>query len=298
MSIVDPLKERELAVVPVEGVTGHEVAASPDGRFAWVPIFGDSGVGMPGSDGRTVSIIDLDSRKMVASVDLGRPTRPHCPVFGPKDGRLYVTAELTNSIEIMDPVQRKVVDSLPTGEPQSHMMVISSDGQRAYTSNVGVGTVSAIDIPKKKVIAVIPISRIAQRIAISVDDRWVFTSDQTKPEIAVIDTQTNTVRTRVPLENIGYGMAPTKDGHYLLVAHATSGAVSVVDLQSMKLQQVIEAPADPQEILVRPDNSVAYASCDVSKQIAVIDLSTWKVKNLIDVGDEADGLSWASRNHR
>jgi DNA-binding beta-propeller fold protein YncE len=37
LSIVDPESGRQVAAVPVGGVTGHEVAASPDGRFAFVP---------------------------------------------------------------------------------------------------------------------------------------------------------------------------------------------------------------------------------------------------------------------
>ncbi len=298
LSIIDPDAGREVAVVPVGGITAHEVAASPDGRFAWVPIYGDSGVGMPGSDGQIVNVIDLASKKVVDTVDLGSPTRPHCAVFGPTDGRLYVTGELTNTVEIIDPLQRKVVGSLPTGEPESHMMVISSDGKRAYTSNVGPGTVSALDIPAKKVIAVIPISKMAQRIAISMDDKWVFTSDQIDPNIAVIDTATNTVQTRVPLSDLSYGMAPTRDGRYLLAAMPSAGSVAVVDLQTMKINLTIDVPPEPQEVLVRPDNQVAYVSCDLSRQVAAIDLSSWKVKKIIDAGGEADGLSWAPANPR
>jgi DNA-binding beta-propeller fold protein YncE len=298
LSIIDPEEGQEVAVVPVGGRTAHEVAASPDGRFAWLPIYGDSGVGMPGSDGQIVNMIDLASKKIVDTVDLGNPTRPHCAVFGPTDGRLYVTAELTNTIEIIDPLRRKVVDSLPTGEPESHMMVISSDGRRAYTSNVGPGTVSALDIPGKKVLAVIPISRMAQRIAISMDDKWVFTSDQIDPNIAVIDTTTNTVQTRIPLTDFSYGMAPTPDGHYLLAAMPSAGSVAVVNLQTMKVNLMINVPPEPQEVLIRPDNQVAYVSCDLSRQVAAIDLSNWKVKKIIDAGGEADGLSWASGKSR
>jgi YVTN family beta-propeller protein len=296
LSIVDPEKGRELAAVPVGGVTAHEVCASPDGRFAWCPIYGDSGVGMPGSDGRSVSVIDIASKKIVATIDLNEPSRPHCPLFGPRDGRLYVTSEITNSIKIIDPERRKVVDSLPTGDRESHMMVISSDGSRAYTSNVGAGTVSAIDVALKKVLAVIPVSRVAQRIAISNDDRWVFTSDQMKPEVVVIDTRTNEVSARLKMDGYGFGLTPTRDGRYLLVAQPSSKTVSVIDPDVMQVVRVIEVHPEPQEILVKPDNSVAYVSCDSSEQVAVIDLSNWRVSKLIDVGAGADGLGWAAAN--
>lgn len=46
------------------------------------------------------------------------------------------------------------------------------------------------------------------------------------------------------------------------------------------MEQEIHVPRDPQEILVRPDNQVAYVSCDQSKQVAVIDLFSWRVEKL------------------
>jgi DNA-binding beta-propeller fold protein YncE len=152
LSIVDPASGRSLATVPVGGTTGHEVAASPDGRTAWVPIYGNSGVGQPGTNGRTLSVIDLKSHTRIAEIDLGEPSRPHCALFGRKDGKLYVTAELTRSIKVIDPISRKIIDSIPTGAPESHMMAIAGDGNRAYTANVGTGTVSVVDLHARKVL--------------------------------------------------------------------------------------------------------------------------------------------------
>jgi YVTN family beta-propeller protein len=93
-------------------------------------------------------------------------------------------------------------------------------------------------------------------------------------------------------------MAPTPDGRRLLIAQPASNTVSILDLQAMKVEQVIHVPAAPQEILVRPDNQIAYVSCDQSKQVAAIDLSSGKVVKLIDVGAGADGLGWATGRWR
>ncbi|HZZ15055.1 MAG TPA: cytochrome D1 domain-containing protein [Candidatus Sulfotelmatobacter sp.] len=294
LSIVDPESERQLSAVQVGGITGHEVAASPDGRTAWVPIYGNSGVGRPGTDGRTLTVVDLQSQKPIATVDFGQPARPHCAVFGPHNGKLYVTSELTRSIDVIDPATQKIVDSIPTGAAESHMLAISSDGKRGYTANVGPGTVSAIDLVNKKVVAVIPVSGTTQRIAISADDHWVFTADQTKPQLAVIDTATNRVARWIPLGDVAFGTAPTRDGRRLLITQPGAGKIAVLDLQSMKIERSIDVPAAPQEILMRPDGQVAYVSCDRSKQVAVVNLSSWKVDKLIDVGAGADGMAWAA----
>src|SRR5467141_3816635 len=120
--LVDPESRRELAKISV-GVNGHEVAVSPDARFAYVPIYGNSGVGRPGTDGATIDIIDLQQRKLTATMDLGKPLRPHEPLFGP-DGLLYVSAELAQALDIVDPASRKIIAEVPTGQPESHMFVL------------------------------------------------------------------------------------------------------------------------------------------------------------------------------
>jgi YVTN family beta-propeller protein len=294
LGIVDPESGEQVAVVAEGGTTGHEVAASADGKFAYVPIYGNSGVGKPGTDGKSMVVIDISARKVVGAVDFGRGVRPHCAVFGPKNGLLYVTTELDNAVRVIDPHTLKIVSSIPTGQPESHMLAITRDGKRGYTANVGPGTVSVLDLDVGKTIAVIPVSANTQRIALSVDDKLVFTGDQTKPELVVIDTKLNKVTARVALPASAYGTAPTRDGRSLIVALPAINKVAVVDLLELKVTRTIDVPRAPQFVLVRPDNQVAYVSCDASHKIAAINLSSWQVDKLIDAGKGADGLAWAA----
>lgn len=302
LTIVDPGKGQVVGSVS-EGKlpghdTGHEVAASKDGKFAYVPIYGDSGVGKPGSNGQTMVVIDIASQKIVNTVDFGHPVRPHLPVLGPSsaghpDGLLYVTTELDKSITILDPKTMKILGSVPTGSPESHMLAVSHSGKFGYTANVGPGTVSVLDLAARKTLKIIPISGQVQRISISPDDKLVFTSDQTKPQLAVIDTATNSLSKWVPLPSNGYGTAPTPDGRWLLVAMMDVNKVAVVDLKTFTVARTVDVAPTPQAVVVRPDGKVAYVSCDKSGQVAEIDLSTWKVNRLIPTGKVTDGLAWA-----
>ena len=293
LGIVDAQSGRQVATVAEDGITGHEVIASPDGRFAYVPIYGNSGVGKPGTDGQRVDVIDIATRKITGTIDFPHPVRPHCPQFGPRNGLLYITTELDNSVSIIDPRTLKIIGAVPTGQPESHMLAITRDGRRGYTANVGPGTVSVLDLEARKTIAVIPVSGQTQRIALSIDDRLAFTADQTKPQLAVIDTATNKVKTWVPLPAPGYGTAPTPDGRWLVVAVQKTNQASVVDLRTMHVAHNIDVPRAPQEVLVSPDGKTAYVSCDASHKIAAIDTATWKVDKLIDAGKGTDGLAWA-----
>lgn len=293
LGIIDPEAGRQIATVPEEGVTGHEVVASADGKLAFVPIYGNSGVGRAGTDGSLLRVIDIAKRQIVGTVDFGKGMRPHCAVIGPKNGLLYVTTELENTVTIIDPHTYRILGTISTGQTESHMLAITSDGKRGYTANVGPGNVSVLDLEAKKVLMTIPISANTQRISLSVDDRFAFTADQTKSQLAVIDTATNGIRTWIALPGRGYGTAPTPDGKWLLVALLGVNKVGVIDLDSMTLTRTLDVPRAPQEVLVRPDGAAAYISCDASHQIAVIDLKQWKVEKLIDAGPGVDGLAWA-----
>ena len=65
---VDPASGTKLISLATKGVRAHEVAVSPDGRLAYLPIYGDAGVGMPGSSGRTVEILDLEKGALTGSM--------------------------------------------------------------------------------------------------------------------------------------------------------------------------------------------------------------------------------------
>ncbi len=292
VGIIDPVSLKQIAAIPENGVTGHEVITSPDGKLAYVPIYGNSGVGKPGTDGSNMIVVDIAARKVVGNVDFGKGVRPHCPVFDAKRNLLYVSTELNDTISIIDPKTLKIVGAVPTGQPESHMFALSHAGHLGYTANVGPGTVSVLDMDAHKTLAVIPISKETQRISISPDDSMVFTADQTKPQLAVIDTKSNTVKHWIPLDGFGYGTAPTSDGKYLVVAVPGKHQVAIVDLATLTVVHTVAVPAAPQAVVIRPDDLVAYVSCDQSNQVAAVDLRDWSVK-VIEAGKGTDGITWA-----
>lgn len=292
LSIVDPAASKQLAVVTLTGVTGHEVAASPDGRFAYVPIYGNSGVGQPGSNGDSIDVIDVRARRLVKKITLDRAVRPHCAVYGP-DGLLYVTAELAHAIYVFNPKTMKRVASIPTEQKESHMLAISSDGKRGYTANVGAGSVTALDIVNRRPLAVIHVSKQVQRISITPDNRWVFTADQTAPRLAVISARSNKLVRWTPVPAIAFGTRVTLDGRWLLATLPGEDKIAVIDMRSMRVARSVNVPKAPQEILMRPDGRVAFISCDSSRNVAVLNLGNWRVEKLIRAGRNDDGLAWA-----
>jgi YVTN family beta-propeller protein len=273
-------------------INGHEVAIAPDHRLGYVPVYGDSGVGRPGTDGSTIHVVDLRTARTVKIIDLGKPVRPHCAKFGP-DGLLYVSAELATAIYAVDPASGKVVGQIPTGATESHMFVISPDGRRAYTANVGPGSVSVVDLQNRSLVTVIPVAPHVQRISMSADGRFVFTQDQTAPRIAVIDTASNKIARWIDLPAIVYSSAPTPDGK-LLLANAPSGKLFVIDLSSEKVVGAYAIPEAIGEITVDASSEHAYVSCPQKGTIEVLDIRGAKLEAPAVLTPGVDGLVWFS----
>jgi YVTN family beta-propeller protein len=272
------------------GVNGHEVAVDPVGHFGYVPIYGNAGVGRPGTDGDRIDIIDLKEGKLAGSIPMGKPVRPHCAKFGP-DGFLYVSAELAQAIYVVDVNARKVIGEIPTGAIESHMFVISPDGTRAYTANVHAGSVSVLDLKKRALITVIPVAKIVQRISISPIGDRVFTHDQDSPIIYAIDTMSNKVASRLNVPASVYSSQLTVTGN-TVVAVSPSGKLFVVNLEFNRLLASLDVPQALGEVALTADSSRAYISCPKAGVIEVLNLDTYKLEEPITLTPGVDGLEW------
>ena len=290
--LVDLASGSAMATIAV-GVNGHELAVSPDGQFAYVPIYGNSGVGRAGTDGGTIDIINLRQRKLVSTFQLPKPVRPHAAKFG-RDGLLYVTAELAKAVYAIDVRGPKVIAEIPTGQIESHMLVLSPDGKHAYTANVGAGSVSVLDLEKRALVTVIPVAQRVQRISISPDGHRVFTHDQTSPRIAIIDTQSNAISGWIEIPATVYSSATLADNRTLL-ASSPSGKLFFIDLHTRKVVGTLDVPRANGELLVTRDGRRAYLSCPQAGVIEVNDPETQTLEAPNRLSRGVDGLDWLAK---
>jgi YVTN family beta-propeller protein len=293
------------------GIIAHFVQVAPGSNIAFVPIYGTGGVGTPGTDGTKIIVLDLVQKKQIDAIDLGHGARPHQAFFNPKDGLLYVTTERDYSLTLVDPKTRKVVGSIPTGQPESHDFVFSPDYKRAYTVNVFAGTISVLDVENRKLLNIVPIitdtvnpntpagggggapafrTMMVQRISITPDGKYVFTQDQRHQALAMLDTKTLRVVGSVPLPQRGLGSNVTPDGKYVIAAG--NDQVSVVDIKAQKIFRNIPVGRTPQEIFIRPDGKYAYVTANNSGFVTAIKLADWTTSQL-NIGEtNAEGMAW------
>jgi WD40 repeat protein len=298
VDLVDPAAGRLISAISV-GVNGHENTLSKDGRIAYIPIYSNTGVGKPGTNGQTIDVVDLAHGKVIRTIDLGHPVRPHKVLLGP-DGLLYVTAELDHAIDIVDPEKGVVVGQIPTGAETSHILTVTPDWRRGYTANVLSGSVSVLDMKGRKLIKVIPLTKRVQRIVLSNDGRYAFSSDWDQPRVAIIDTKTNELKQWIPVDGVPYVTQPTPDGKWLIVAGTSAdgkGVLNVVDLKTLTVVRNIPTNALVVSFLVHDGH--LYGTCAITGAVEVLDVRAanpkdWTLGTPIQLAPGVDSMAWTN----
>jgi len=224
LSIIDPASSKTVARKPT-GEGPHEIAASDDGKMAFVANYGAR------TPGNTISVIDLLAQKELDRVDLGVLRRPHGIVFA--EGQVWFTAEQNRLIARYDPASNQIDWLLGIGQNGTHMLRFSKDRSLLFTSNIGSdsitllqrgsdpygwsatnisvgkgpeggdispdgreywaansgdGTISIVDVAAKKVVQTVDIhTKRSNRLKFSLDGKLVLVSDLAGNELIVLD---------------------------------------------------------------------------------------------------------------
>lgn len=134
LAIVDPARLKVVARIPV-GEDPHEVIASSDGKTAYVTIYG-------GGSLYELNVLDLVAQKPLPNVDTRPLFGPHGITFA--QGKVWFTAEGSKAIGRYDPATGTLDWSMGTGQDRTHMIYVTDDGKKIYTTNVSSGTVSIL----------------------------------------------------------------------------------------------------------------------------------------------------------
>ncbi len=297
-ALVDPAVYQVVAKLPT-GKGPHEVATSPDGRYAYVSNYGQFGVFRQGEPpkrepGNTITVLDLRERKVKATFELGSFTQPH-GIWVSRDGaRVWVTCEGAQSVLELDAATGKILKAWKTNQQTSHMVVPTPDEKKLYVANIGSGSVSVIDRATDAV-TTIPTGAGAEGIAISPDGRQVWVANRAAHTLSVVDTASDKVVAslesggRMPIR-----VKFTLDGKQVWVSNARSNAVAVFDASSRQLLATIEVGAVPVGIQMAPDGKRAFVANTNDNQITVLDVPARKLLRTFSTGTEPDGMAWAA----
>jgi YVTN family beta-propeller protein len=117
----------------------HEMALSRDGRFVYITDNGTMRIEDAGQGGNTVSVVDVKTRKRIATISLGKFHRPHGLDLDAQSGRLLVTTENPDRLLLIDLASRSVLRTYDTGGKTAHMVVWGAGSALRLCQQCGLG---------------------------------------------------------------------------------------------------------------------------------------------------------------
>jgi YVTN family beta-propeller protein len=303
LSLISLATGEEEALLEV-GRGPHEVAVSPSAKWAVVTNYGPSG-----EPGNSLSVVDVATRKVVRTLSLGEYQRPHGIEFV-QENKVVVTAETQQALLLVNIQSGKVEKVMHTGQQLSHMVVVDARHQRAFTANIGSGSVTVIDLKKGKKIKDIATGQGAEGIDISPDGTEVWVTNRSENTLSIISTQRLEVVHTLPAGNFPIRVKFTPDGKWALVSNAKAGEVAVYEVSSRRLSHSINIQENAAEdvqgrlsagfgdgpipigILIHPSGTHAFIANTNADIVTVIRLDTWEVAGRIFTRSEPDGLGY------
>ena len=303
VSLVDLEEGAVVATLPT-GEGPHEVGISPDGRFALVTNYGTRERG-----GNSLTLIDIAAASVVKTIGLGDYRRPH-GVEWLDDKQAAVTAEASKALIVVDVEREKVVQSIGTEQEISHMVALDADRGRAYTANIGSGSISVLELGHGALATNIATGDGAEGIAVSASGKHIWVTNRAADTLTILDADSLEQVGEISSEGFPIRATATPKGQ-VLVTRARAGDLAIYDGQTFEELRVVAFDLESMDVEERlfgdrfgnssvpigviVDSAgdrawVAHANADV---ITEIDLGSGNIVRTLRAGKEPDGMGYS-----
>lgn len=273
----------------------HEVAISPDGRTAYVSVYGDGVFGNNPHPGHTIAIIDLPTRRMVGSIDVSPFRAPHGMQVDPA-GKLYVVCDLDSKVLLIDPASRHIEAAIDVDGP-GHWIALAPEAGRLYVSLHGAKPfISVIDVQGRRVIAQIPIEHGTMGITVSPDGRTVLAADAAAPVLHIVSTRTDQETGTVRVQSYDQGIYKvfySPDGRYVLTC-LPNGQINIFNAADLTApQRIVRSPGTAlMGFAFSADGLSALTGNHGEGTVSRIDLATGRITATFAAGKGVETLAY------
>lgn len=275
LTIIDLATGRQRSVA--SGINEpHELAVSPDGRWAVAADFGDH-LGDYGFSGTELGVYELPSGRLVRRIDL-RPYRgPHDILFTTPT-RVAVTTQTTRHVVEADIVTGRVLGATETRAKGSHTLAVTPDARLGFTANQPEGSLSRLDLANRRFLSKHVVGRgETEGIATTPDGREVWMGFGDMDAVLVADGRTGAVLATIPGFDQPERMAMSADGRYAAITDFGCETVLVADVRTRRVLGPIAGLEGAGVAKILPDNRTAVIVLLDERVVAMADLVTRRV---------------------
>ena len=273
----------------------HGMAVQADGSRLFSTSEGDN----------TLRIFDTSAGKLVSAVKLtGRPNQ--CAVT--PDGK-YVAIPIrdTDSVDIVEVAQQKVVKTLPVKAP--HNAFNAGSNRYIFVSSMGDHAIKEIDLDSMDYSATIPTGGVPRPYVITRDGRTMYVAVSDLHGFVVVDIPEKKVVRRVempaehptphehpgePINTLTHGLALSPDEKELWVTSLLDDAMYVYDISSQKIVGHVPVGSGPNWVAFSPDGKYVCVSNAADDNVSIIDVKARREVARLKVGHVPKRLVAAS----
>ena len=254
------------------------------------------------SNGDSISVIDLNSLKVVDEIKIGAPLI-HGLALRPDGRLLFVTVESDHTLRFVDTTTGETKATVKlTGRPNE--CAVTPDGKYVAVPIRDGDSVNIVDVMQQKVVKVLPIKE--PHNAVSTDsNRYLFVSSMGSNAVNVIDLQTMSFSAVVPAGGRPRPYVISSDGKTMYVAVSYLHGFDIVNIPEKKVLERVDMPAQhsgpprPRKfetpdtlthgLALTPDGKELWVTSLLDDCIYIYDLKTRKFSSRLPTGD---GPNW------
>jgi YVTN family beta-propeller protein len=192
------------------------------------------------STDKTVSVIDLNSLKVINNIDIGADLI-HGLALGHDGKVLFVTVESDHTLRIVDTTTGRTKATIKlTGRPNE--CAVTPDGKYVAVPIRDGDSVNIVDVAQQKVVKVLPIKEPHNAVS-TASNRYMFVSSMGSNAVNVIDLKTMSYSAIVPAGGRPRPYVISSDGKTMYVAVSFLHGFDIVNIPEKKVLQRVEMPA-------------------------------------------------------
>ena len=303
----------------------HGIGVSPDGKYVYLPSI-SSIAGPEGKTPDTTLVLDARTLKIYQILATGGPPH-HAKVYRNAAGKQYVLIEHFNwstssspgrGFFVVDPNDNnKVIAGMSPEDLHGlpYTGFTTPDGKYLYFSmpppNRGEllheiqGWLAKIDTDTWKVVQSMPMQHYPLWTVFSMDGKWAWITNSVDDKVLKIQRgiapgQRDKVVAEIATGPGPYGMRMSIDDKEVWVADKgengprDGATITVIDAEKNAVKRTIATNCIRDDhIILSPDGSEMWATCNTSHEIVVVDAKTYDIKTRIpmpNVGDSHGGV--------
>lgn len=221
----------------------------------------------------TVSLIDMQTRKVIKTVAVGK--EPHHLMLTPDQKTLLIANAAGNDVDLMNPVSGELTGKIPNiidpyqiGYSPNHKWFVAN-GNRL--DRVDIYQAQGADL---KLAKSIKLGKTPSHVTFTADSKIAFITLQDSNELAAIDLDTQTVLWKMTTGKVPAGVWMTPGDQYILLGLTGEDNVQVIDWKNRKEVKRIFTGKGAHNFRPLGDKKHVFVSNRVASSISLINMQT------------------------